>query len=267
MVTTHWEIRFNPFTKSAPGKDSFESEDFKQASARLKRLCEIKGIGLFTGKPGSGKTYTIKKFADSLNPSLYKILYLPLSTVTVMEFFRSIALGLGIEPSYKKIDLFNTIQERVLSLSKDKRVTTVVICDEGQYLNTKILNDIKILLNFNMDTENHAVLALAGQSTLAGTLSMRNHEALAQRIVMNYAFNGFSKNEMAAYIASRLKACGAHEGVFAENALEALWGFCGGTPRMVNSLAEKCLFIGAQKSARRIDPEIVMLANDEISLV
>jgi len=148
MVTAYWELQFDPFSKSATCKAPFESEDFKQASARLKHLNEIKGIGLITGAAGYGKTYTLKRFTDSLNPSLFKTVYLPLSTVTVLEFFRAIALGLGIDPPYKKIDLFNAIQERILFLSNDKRITTVIILDEGQYLSNKILNDLKIILNF-----------------------------------------------------------------------------------------------------------------------
>jgi len=267
MLTAYWEMQFNPFSKQASGKQPFESEDFKQAAARLKYLCEIKGIGLFTGQAGVGKTFAIKKFTDGLNPSLYKAFYLPLSSLTVLEFYRAVALGLGIVPPYKKIDLFNAIQERILSMSRDRRITTVIICDEGQYLSSKILNDLKIIINFNMDSENHAAFLISGQPTLASTLSMCTHEALAQRIVVNYAFNGLSKAEMPEYINSRLKLCGVRDPIFTESALEALWGCCGGSPRVVNSLAERCLIIGSQKNARAIDAETVMLANSELSLV
>ena len=267
MFTTYWEMQFNPFSKQASGKHFFESEDFKQASARLKFLCEIKGIGLLTGNAGTGKTFTIKNFTDSLNPSLFKVFYLPLSSVTVLEFYRAVAIGLGIVPAYKKIDLFNSIQERIISLSRDKRVTTIIICDEGQYLSTKILNDLKIIMSFNMDSENHAVFIISGQTALAGTLSMSAHEALAQRIVINYTFNGLSKDEMAQYIGSRLKSCGVRENMFAENALEAMWGCCASSPRVVNSLAEKCLMLGLQKGVKFIDAEIVMMASSELALV
>jgi len=267
MYTAYWEMRFDPFSRAAACKTPFESEDFKQASARLKHLHEIKGIGLFTGNPGSGKTYALKNFADSLNPSLFKTFYLPLSTVTVLEFFRAIAIGLGIVPPYKKIDLFNAIQERILTLSKDKRITTVIMLDEGQYLGNKILNDLKIILNFGMDSENHAVIVISGLNTLAGTLAMQAHEALAQRIVINYTFCGLSKTEMTGYIDSRLKSCGVRDNIFAENAFEAIWGCSGGAPRMVNALAEKCLLIGFHKNVKIIDPEIVMLANNDISLI
>ncbi|MDR2572066.1 MAG: AAA family ATPase [Oscillospiraceae bacterium] len=267
MITAYWEMQFNPFAKSPAGKYHFESDDFKQASSRLKHLCDTKGIGLFTGNPGTGKTFTMKKFTDTLNPGMFKIFYAPLSSVTVLEFYRSIAIGLGILPPCKKIDLFNVIQERIVSLAKDKRVTPVIICDEGQYLCAKILNDLKIMLNFDMDAENHAVVILAGQVALASTLSMSAHEALAQRILINYTFTGLSKNELNDYINSILKNCGVTQTIFADNALEALWACCSGSPRVVNSLAENCLRIGALKGVKLIDTEIVMLANNELNLV
>jgi len=267
MLTTYWEMKFNPFLKQESGKYSFESDDFKQATARLKHLCEIKGIGLFTGVSGTGKTYTIKQYTDNLNPSLYKVSYLSLSTVTVLEFYKDLALKLGIIPAHKKIDLFNSIQERIVSLSKDKRIVPIIICDEGQYLNTKILNDLKIIMNFNMDSENHAVFIITGLPKLASTISMGAHDALAQRVVINYTFSGLSKNEMTEYIDSRLKAAGVRDNIFADNALEALWGCCAGSPRVINSLTEKCLLIGAQKNIKIIDTEIVRLANSEIALV
>jgi type II secretory pathway predicted ATPase ExeA len=267
MLTAYWEMQFNPFSKSTPGMHHFESDDFKQATARLKHLGEVRGIGLFTGNPGTAKTFTLKKYAHSLNPGLFKLFYAPLSSLTVLEFYRAIAIGLGLSPPYKKIDLFNTIQDRIRSLAKDRRVTPVIILDEGQYLSSKILNDLKILFNFDMDSDNHAVVILAGQAALATTLSMGAHEALAQRILINYTFTGLSKNEMAEYIVSKLKNCGANQTIFTDNSIEALWGCCSGSPRLVNSLAENCLRIGAQKGAKLIDPEIVMLANNEISLV
>jgi len=267
MFTTYWEMKFNPFSKSASLEHSFESEDFKQAIARLKHLSEIKGIGLFTGLPGTGKTYTLKKFVDSLNPSLYKTVYLPLSTLTVLEFLRSVALALGITPAFRKVDLFNSIQERISSLSTDKRVCTVIILDEGQYLNTKILNDLKILLNFDMDSKNYAVTIIVGQPIINNTLAMHTHEALAQRIVINYTFNGLSKAELTDYIDSRFHSCGLVVNPFTPNSMEALWGCCGSSPRVINSLVEKCLYIGFQHKAKCIDPEIVMLAGAEASLV
>jgi type II secretory pathway predicted ATPase ExeA len=267
MITAYWEIKFNPFSNSATDNYCFESDDFKQTTARLKHLFETKGIGLFVGNPGTGKTRTIKTSVESLNPGLFKVFYAPLSSVTVLDFYKAIAIGLGVNPPHKKIDLFNTIQERIISLAKDKRITPVIVCDEAQHLSAKILSDLKILLNFDMDSVKHAVLILAGSTTLATTLSLAAHEALAQRILINYTFTGLSKDELADYITSKLKDCDAKHTIFQENALNALWDCCSGSLRVINSLAENCLRIGAQKGVKLIDPDIVFMANTELQFV
>ena len=266
MFTVFWELKFNPFAKGS-GAGAFESEDFRQASARLGQLAATRGIGLFTGVSGSGKTFALKRFVDSLNPSLFKAVYLPLSTLTVLEFYRALAFGFGVSPRFKKIDMFHELQERIWNLYKDKRVTPLIIIDEAQYLDTKILNDLKILMNFEMDSRNFAALALVGQPILSNTLSLQTHEALAQRVIINYSFNGLSKTELAEYISSRLLSAGAANSMFSENALEAIWARCGASPRVVDSLAEKSLMIGCQKNARQINADIVTLAQNENTLL
>jgi len=184
-----------------------------------------------------------------------------------MEFYRSLALGLNLEPLYKKIDLFNSIQERLIFLAKDKKVTPVIITDEAQYLKTGIFNDIKLLLNFCMDSKDYAILILTGQPVLNDILSKNVHEALKQRIIINYNFEGISKCEIEEYISSRFKLCGVHEPIFNNNSIEAIYSCSNGSIRKLNTIIEKCLLIGAQKKVRAIDTEIVMAAQNETELV
>jgi len=258
MYKTYWGMEFNPFDKGLAVKDCFKSGDFTQASSRLEHLKNIKGIGLFTGLPGTGKTYSLRCFADSLNSNLYKVAYIPLSTVTVLEFYKSLAYGLGVEKN---------IQERIISLSKDKKITPVIIIDEAQYLKTDILNDLKILFNFEMDSKNYAIFILSGQPVLNDILSKQIHEALKQRIVINFNFVGISKQEVNDYISSRLQLCGIHNQVFNPNAVEALYSCCNGSTRKLNNMIEKCLMIGFQKQANVIDTEIIMIAQNETELI
>lgn len=267
MFRSFWGMEFNPFDKGISEKNSFDSSDFRQATARLEHLRNVKGIGLFTGLPGTGKTYTLRCFAASLNPNLYKVAYIPLSTVTVMEFYRSLAFSLDLEPQSKKIDLFRAIQERIISLSKEKRVVPTIIIDESQYLKTEVLNDIKLLLNFDMDSKNYSIFILNGLPTLNSILSKQVHEALRQRIVISYNYQGISKSEMESYISSRLTLCGCHDPIFNQNALESLYACCGGATRKLNSVIEKCLLIGSQQKTRTIDTEIVMSAQNETELI
>lgn len=267
MYETYFGMKCNPFKKDIQIQDSFEFADFKEVQGRLKYLLETKGIGLITGSSGKGKTFSTKYFVKNLNTNLYKIVYISLSTVTVLEFYRSFCIGLGIEPACKKVDMFRQIQERMQLLVKDRRITPVIICDEAQYLRTDILNDIKMLLNFDMDSKDLAILILIGQPTLNDVLSRSVHEALRQRIMVNYTFEGIDFDEVKEYIFDRCQLAGISNTIFDDGAIKALSSNCNGSTRELNNLIEKSLLICAQKKENVITPETVMLANNDLSLI
>lgn len=103
MYTDYYGLSFNPFDKQmVKEKDAFESEDFREMSARLEYLKEIRGIGVFTASPRMGKTFAPRCFSKKLNPNLYQCAYLCLSTVSVQEFYRQLCEALGLESGFGK---------------------------------------------------------------------------------------------------------------------------------------------------------------------
>jgi len=262
----YWGMEFNPFKKSFEDKNIFKSNDFNQILARLEHLKHTKGIGLFTGNSGLGKTFALKQFANTLNKNMYKVVYITLSTVTVLEFYKSLAYGLGLIPSAKKVDLYKSIQERIISLVKNQKIIPVIIIDEAQYLKTEVLNDIKLLLSFNMDSVNHVIFILNGQPILNDILSRSVHEALKQRIVINYNSEGLNSKEIKEYIQNSLNIAGIYEPIFNENTYEAIFSCCNKSIRKVNSLIDKCLLISYNENMREVDTNIVMTAQNELEL-
>ena len=92
---------FNPFIKNA--KDvHIETEDYRELKIRLDYLLSNRGFGIITGGAGRGKTTCIRHYVSSLNPSLYKVIYSSLSTLTPNDFYRNLVRELGSEPAFKK---------------------------------------------------------------------------------------------------------------------------------------------------------------------
>lgn len=267
MYKTYWGMEFNPFDKSIKESQYFKNEDYNQAMKRLEHLKNIKGIGLFTGLSGVGKTYTMKSFVHSLNPSLYKVIYLQLTTISVAEFYKSLATELGLVPSYKKLENYTQIQKRITSLYKEQKITLIILIDEAQYLHRSILADLKLLMNYEMDSRNYSLLILVGQPVLNNILSMQIHEALKQRIVINYNFQGISGVEIKEYISNRLKICGITHKIFDESAIESSIGCCNGSIRKLNHLLHKALMIGCEQKVETIGTEIMMEAHSEMELL
>jgi len=261
LTNPYWQMTFDPFCANTSFR--FESDDYKNCVSRLNYLLTQKGFGLFTGLPGTGKTFSMRSFITGLNKNLYKVSYSAMSSLTTMDFYRGLAYGLDLEPAYKKVDMFRQIQQRILVLSKDKKITPVFILDEAQYLNTTILNDLKILFNFDMDSSRPAVVIITGLPMLTNILIKQIHEAIAQRIIVNYRFNGLTRSETEAYILSALNAASASASVFQPAAIEALFAGCDGSIRKLNGLISTALLIGEQKNLDSINTDTVMLAMNE----
>jgi len=78
--------------------------EYREALYRLDYLSKTKGFGLLTGSPGRGKTTIVQNWSGSLNPSLFKVVYTSLSTVTVNDFYRNLATALGAQAAYRKTE-------------------------------------------------------------------------------------------------------------------------------------------------------------------
>ena len=86
MYKAFYGLSGDPFLKSIETKEQFKFQGFTEAFSRLEFLKNTKGFGLITGEPGVGKSFLLRCFIDSLNPNLFKPVYIPISTLTVMDF-------------------------------------------------------------------------------------------------------------------------------------------------------------------------------------
>ena len=264
-LTARYGLESNPFLKNSK-EILFEGNEYKEGKFRLDYLAKTKGFGVLTGAPGRGKTTLVRSWASTLSTSLYKVVYSSLSTVTVNDFYRNLAVSLGAQASYRKTENFHIIQDEINRLALDKRKTPVIIIDEANYIKNAVLNDLKILFNFEMDSKDRAVILLVGLPQLNNTLGLSIHEPLRQRIIMNYNIDGYSKEEGRAYIEWKLKKAGCAESVFEDAAIEAVLNASDGAPRMISKLCNAALVIGNSQAANRIHADIIMQAINDSTL-
>jgi general secretion pathway protein A len=266
MYKHFYGLALNPFDKSVSVKSAFQSKDHAEMQSRLLFLKNARGIGLFTAAPGMGKTYALRCFAETLNPNLCQMVYTCLSTISVTEFYRQICEELGLDATGRKTEMFRNIQERVRNLLKEKRKTVLIAIDECQYLNTDILRDLKLLMNQEFDSMDCFALIMIGLPHMNGILEKSVHEALKQRIVVHYNFNGLSPDETSQYVYSRIEAAGGAHSIIDEAAVHTVAGFSKGIPRVINSVMTNALILGAQLKKQSIDTETILAASNSLAL-
>lgn len=258
-------LEYNPFIKNSK-EILVETNEYQEIVARLNYLVETHGFGLITGMPGLGKTTTVRNWSRQLNPSKYKLIYISISTLTVIEFYRNLAEQLNIETKFRKTDNFKVIQAEINRLTLEKKITPIIILDEANYLGNGILNDLKMLFNFEMDSRDRVVLLFVGLPQLNTTLRLANHEPLRQRIIMNYQMEGIAKEEGKGYIEKKLKAAGSQQPVFEDAAIEAILNYANGSLRVVNSICDKALMVGDLLKQDVITTDCIMKAVDEYEI-
>jgi type II secretory pathway predicted ATPase ExeA len=265
-----WESFFGfkktPFSDSPDSKQLFASAAWLQVKTRLDFLVQHPGVGLLTGEVGAGKSTAARVFAATLNPNLHKVLYLHFSCGTALDLLRQIALALDLEPAHFRGDLVRQIADAVTRLNQSKKQHPILICDEAHLLPHPALEQLPLLLNFNMDSSHYLTLLLVGQPLLRRTLSLQMHEALRQRIGTHYHLEGLTREELDSYLAQQLKAAGVTQSLFDDTARQGLYQATKGIPRKVNKLAVAALRLAAQRKAQRVDEAVLLDATAEALL-
>lgn len=264
MYLTHFGLTHYPFERSLQPDELFAGSAAREAQARLAHLVELRGIGMITGEVGSGKTTVCRQLASTLHPGLHRLFYVPLSTGNVMDMYKAIAWQLGLPVERNRAAAYRAIHTEVCRLAVESRIHPVLVVDEAQHLRNDVLEDLRLLTNYEMDSQPRLCLLLVGLTELRRRLSMAVHESLAQRIVVRYHLGGLAREELPEYIAHRLRLAGTTLPLFEPGALEALYQATHGLPRKVNRLAHYALSAAALAKERQITAEHVQCAAEDV---
>ena len=255
-----------PFGSDIASDDLFPSRAATEAQARLNHLAEMRGIGLITGEVGSGKTAVCRRFADSLPRGLFKIVYLPLAASTPLEAMNCIAAEFGLAPGQSRSMVGRAISGELSRLAGNRQ-TPVLIIDEAHLLSNPVLENLRMLTNFDIDSAQRFCLLLTGLTGLRRRLAMGVNESLAQRLVVRHHMDGLAAEEIEPYIEHRLRMAGAPDiPIFGKTAVAAIAQTAHGLPRRINQIAHNALAAAAADKAREVTDNHVARAIDELNL-
>jgi len=264
VIEEYWKLEERPFSNTPDMHFLFPAEDFDEAKARL--LYNIKELGggltLITGEIGSGKTFLAYAVKEELTKDKYPVALLINPMLSPTGFLKEILSHFGVEkiPGYR-VKLMKILDDFLIDAHQDGKVGVVLI-DEGQLLRKPVIEQIRILLNLETSKEKLIQIAIFGQPDIKKKLSKMPQ--VRQRINIKYNLGRMDKEEAVEYIKHRCKVAGAKNEIFTTGALDEIFKFSKGIPRVINNICQNALFVGWMKEVDKIDKEIIKDVVEEL---
>ena len=263
MIEARFGFKRRPFDKSIASRDLYRWPGLDELDARLEMIKQARGVLLLTGEPSTGKTVALRRFVDSLNVEHYLPVYLPLSTVTILDAYAQLNRALGGQEVRSKSLLFREIQNGVAQLAAQGKMP-VILMDEADLLRSPLFDELKILLNFEMDSKDPLLLILAAQPQLLAKLALRIHLPFRQRVAMRYRMPAMDETHTRGYVEHHLRLAGRKQRLVTDEAMLQLFVQSGGVPRVIGNLALSALYIAANQSKDLVELDDVVAAAKEL---
>jgi general secretion pathway protein A len=260
MYLESFGLKENPFSLVTDPRYLYYSESHCDAMAHLLYgVRERKGILLMLGEAGTGKTTLVKATLDMLRSTrvVTSVILNPILSATE-DFFEVMLRGFGLE-GFKRnnVEMADVLQRFLLQQSRRGRIPVIVV-DEAQELSKPFLEQIRLLSNYEDAGQKLVQFVLAGQPELADKIESYEYRALRQRIVVRCRLSALTPKETWIYIHTRLEKAGCHrQDLFLPNAVELIYAYSAGTPRVINSIADNCLLACFARGTKQVDIDIV----------
>jgi type II secretory pathway predicted ATPase ExeA len=264
MIRSFFNLKDLPFKKNIGTELLFKPASFKEGLSRLEYIKSNPGFMLITGDSGTGKTSLLRSFVASINSNYYQHFYIPLATVSIVDFYRQLNSYLNGVTVFRKAHAFSTIQEGIKNMVKNYKKVPIIIFDESHLLKNDNFFELQIIFNFEFDSISPAIVIIIGQSHLRDRLSRDILYSFRRRISLKYHLLPLPKEETVAFIVHSLSIVGGSKNLFSDSALEAIYNNTQGNLGIISSLALKALFACAYDNQKQVTEEHVFQASKEI---
>ena len=258
MYIDFYGLRENPFNVTSDPSFLYFSNAHKEGlSHLLYGIKEKKGFIELSGEVGAGKTTLCKALLSELGDKATTAFILN-SDLPGLQLLEAIVEDFGMKPLRRaKVSLVRQLNNFLLEEMRGGQ-HVVLILDEAQNMSLATLEEIRLLSNLETDKQKLFQIILVGQPELRRKLNSKSLLQLRQRIGVRFHVKPLERSEIDKYIYHRLSVAGSRDHIaFTEDAIEKIYSYSGGIPRLINLVCDKALLTGLVLETRTMTADII----------
>jgi general secretion pathway protein A len=267
MVLDFYNLAEQPFGVTPDSRFLYLGPQHREALASLVYGTESnRGFLALIAKPGMGKTSLLYHYLGYLRDRA-RTAFVFRTDCDSREFIRHVLIDLGIEVAGMDLPAMHEALNRLLTDEMRAGRRFVLVVDEAQILEEKVLESIRLLSNFETPWMKLMQIVLAGQPQLADRLASPSMAQLRQRVSMVMRIEPFTPKEVDAYIDHRLWIGGCDRpSLFTANARKLIAEHSEGIPRNINNLCFNALSLGCALGRKTIDRDVILEVISDLDL-
>ncbi len=268
MYKEFFGLEDTPFTLTPDPRFIVFTPSYNEVLASLYYGLEnAKGLIVLTGEVGTGKTTALRWILRRLDSSVLAA-YVFNPRLSIDEFYHHVTQMLNIKDWTNKAELLQ-VMGKVLEERHRRGLRTVLIIDEAHELSDYVLEEIRLLMNFESDNAKHLQIVLTGQPELREKLNQPNLRQLKQRVALRCKMHALPNvDEVERYITERLLIGGSDQpNIFTPGAIDFIFQCSEGIPRQINNLCDNAMLTAYAAGEQIIGRQIIEDVADNLDLL
>ena len=260
MYEAFYGLRERPFDLTPDPRFLFLTPKHQEALTTLEYgISRRRGVTLVLGPAGTGKTTLIRAALATLKAGSAQCVYVNNPALRRDEFVQTIAHAFQLNPeaSQSKATMLRELETKLAGRLASGAITALIV-DEAQALSEELLEEIRLLVNLETETEKLLPVVLVGQLEFAERLAQPSCAALKQRIALRCQLPPLSATETAHYVATRLRTAGGSPAqAFTREAIHLIHQCSQGIPRTINVICDNGLLSGFAAGQRPVSQHLI----------
>ena len=266
MYESYWQLETKPFESTVDSRFYYPGESQQAAALKLRYAIENRrAAALLAGGSGVGKTLLaqalLRQLGEKFAPRVH-LVFPQMPADQLLTYLADQIAGTSTASTATTQLSLRRIEQRLLENARAGRHAIVVIDEAHLLRESRTLETIRLLLNFEHQAQPLMTLLLVGQTAL--TLAVERMPELEERLAAKCQLRRLSVAETMGYVQHRLAAAGAQRPIFDDAALEIIHQHTHGIPRRINRLCDLALLVGFAEEVATIGSGHIEAVSEEL---